>query len=143
MSLKIENSILELIYEICSERSLTNFSFEKYEKCITTDLKFVRSMGSKKDMNLISANLGAYEVVLLLLKNPVEGLPVYKAIFQSESTTSSQSGILKRIKMMRDAGLIGTVPGKKGSEVCLVPSKKLLNNFLPLLIDKHQSYNMI
>jgi hypothetical protein len=122
---------------------MINFSFQQYKKCISIELKFVKSMVSQRDLYLIGSNIAAYEIVLLLLKNPIEGIPVYKAISQSGSNNSSQSGTLKKIKLLRDAGLIDAVSGRKGSEVCLVPSEKLMRTFFPLLIDKYKLYNNI
>ena len=116
-------------------------SESKFQTLISAELNFIRSMGSKTDLILMASNMAAYEVVLMLLSNPIDGIPVYTAISKAESNYSSQSGILKRLKLMRDAGLIETAPGKKGSEVCLVPSAKLLDEYVPLLADKYTTYN--
>jgi len=123
------------------EKKFQDLSVGQYQSLVSAELNFIRSMGSKNNLVLMSSNMAAYEVFLLLLSSPIDGIPVYTAISKSESNHSSQSGILKRIKMMRDAGLIEAVPGKKGSEVCLVPSAKLLAEYIPLLTDKYASYN--
>ncbi|MFT7493501.1 MAG: hypothetical protein ACI9RO_000947 [Alteromonas macleodii] len=125
------------------EDGANKLSYNQYQDCVAAELKFIRSMGSKTNLTLMASNMAAYEVVLMLLSNPVDGIPVYKAILNAESNYSSQSGILKRIKLMRDAGLIETTPGKKASEVCLVPSAKLLADYVPLLTDKHANYNKV
>ena len=123
------------------EKKFQDLSVGQYQSLVSAELNFIRSMGSKNNLVLMSSNMAAYEVFLLLLSSPIDGVPVYTAISKSESNHSSQSGILKRIKMMRDAGLIEAVPGKKGSEVCLIPSAKLLGDYVPLLIDKFGTYN--
>jgi hypothetical protein len=118
-------------------------SKKNYQDLVAAELNFIRSMGSKKNLILMASNMAAYEVVLNLLSSPIDGIPVYTAISKSKSNYSSQSGILKRLKLMRDAGLIETAPGKKGSEVCLFPSAKLLAEYVPLLTDKYTTYNKV
>jgi predicted transcriptional regulator len=67
-------------------------------------------------------------------------LPVYQTLEQIQSRYASQSGIIKRLRVLRDAGLIETKPGRKGSEVCLAPSQKILDELGPLLEQKYARF---
>lgn len=103
----------------------TNFPYyEKIEEAAARELSYVRRLGVNDDLILMTANQGAYEALLLLLGNVQEGTPVYKIANSVQSRYSTQSGILSRLRAMRQLGLIEERSGVKRSQVCLVPSEK-------------------
>jgi hypothetical protein len=90
------------------------------------ELEYIRKLGSSRNLILASENLGAYEALLMLVNKFDEGLPVYELITSIQSRFSSLSGIIKRIRIMRDSGLIEDHPGPKRSQVYLRPSNVIL-----------------
>lgn len=102
------------------------------------ELDHIRSLGSKNLM-LATANLGAYEALLCILSSGEPGMPVYQVVTNVKSSFSSQSGILVRLKIMRQAGLIEEFSGPKKSQVCLAASQKLMRELGPLLVKRLNS----
>jgi hypothetical protein len=102
-----------------------------------SEIEYIRSLGSSRNLILASANLGAYEALLHILSFGDRGAPVYQAVTNVQSRYSSQSGVLSRLRMMRQLGLIEDRPGVKKSQVCLVPSETLLNELVPILLKRH------
>ena len=103
------------------------------------ELDFVRRIGTEKNLILATSNLGAFEALLMLMLHHEEGMPVYRTLEQVKSRYTSQSGIIKRFRMLRDAGLIEARPGRKGSEVYLAPSQELMESLVPILERKYQA----
>lgn len=101
------------------------------------ELDYVRKLGSNDNLVLASANLGAYEALLLILGSDDGAMPVYQAVTNVQSRFSSQSGIIGRIRAMRQLGLLGERPGIKKSQVCLAPTEKLLKDLGPALLQKY------
>ena len=83
---------------------------------ITRELEFIRNVGTRKNLLMATSNQGAYEAFLMLMLARQDGFPVYQTLEQIQSRYASQSGIIKRLRMLRDAGLIEAKPGRKGSE---------------------------
>ena len=108
-----------------------------FEDVLTRELEFIRSVGTRKNLLLATANQGAFEALLMLMLAREDGLPVYRTLEQIQSRYTSQSGIIKRLRMLREAGLIEARPGRKGSEVCLAPSGDIIAELLPLLDRKY------
>lgn len=104
---------------------------------VNRELDFVRRVGTDKNLILATSNLGAFEALLMLMLEHEEGLPVYRTLEQVKSRYASQSGIIKRFRVLRDAGLIEARPGRKGSEVYLAPSREIMDLLGPLLQRKY------
>ena len=104
---------------------------------ITRELEFIRNVGTRKNLLMATSNKGAYEAFLMLMLARQDGFPVYQTLEQIQSRYASQSGIIKRLRMLRDAGLIEAKPGRKGSEVRLAPSKDIIAEFARLLDHKY------
>ena len=104
---------------------------------VRAEIHHIRKLGSNKDLILASSNLGAYEALLIILGVEEDGIPVYEAISTVQSGFSTQACLINRIGLMRKAGLIMDKPGKKKSQVCLVPSEKLLQELGSILAARH------
>lgn len=100
------------------------------------ELAYVRRLGGDDDLILASANLGAYEALLLLLSAQEAGTPVYQVVTGVQTRYASQSGVISRLRSLRERGLIEERPGRKRSQVCLVPSERLVQKLGPLLLDR-------
>lgn len=107
------------------------------EDVITRELDFIRGVGTSRNLLLATSNQGAFEALLMLMREHEAGLPVYQTLEQIQSRYASQSGIIKRLRMLRDEGLIEARPGRKGSEVCLAPSKKIMAELRPFFDRKY------
>lgn len=116
------------------ESVLTRIGSDAYKDMVLAEIDFVKALGSKNSLILASSNLGAFEVVLRLMQHREEGLPVYQAVKDVQSKFSSQSGILKRLNLMREAGLIESQPGKKASQVNLFLSEAFLADLAPVIL---------
>lgn len=108
-----------------------------FQAAARSELDFIRALGSSNNLVLATANLGAYEALLFMLAAGDSGAPVYQAVTNVKSRYSSQSGIITRLRAMRQLGLIDELPGPKKSQVCLTPSHKLLCELGPLLLKRH------
>lgn len=100
------------------------------------ELAYVRRLGGDDDLILASANLGAYEALLLLLSSQEGGTPVYQVVTGVQTRFASQSGVISRLRSLRERGLIEERPGRKRSQICLVPSERLVQKLGPLLLDR-------
>lgn len=101
------------------------------------ELEHVRRLGCDDDLILASANLGVFEALLLLLSAEEAGTPVYQVVTGVQTRFSSQSGVISRLRTLRERGLIDERPGRKRSQVCLFPSERLLKKLGPLLLDRN------
>ena len=95
---------------------------------VEKELECVRRLGTDPTLIRVASNMGVYEAVLLIVLAGPGGISITKTVDAVSSKFSSRSGILKRLKMLRDAGLIVTVNGKKRSQVNLVASEALLKS---------------
>jgi hypothetical protein len=66
------------------------------------------------------------------------GTPVYQVITNVKTRYTSQSGILNRLRAMRELGLIEELQGPKRSQVCLAPSSKLIKALAPVLLERQR-----
>ena len=102
-----------------------------------SELEHIIRLGSDPNLILASANLGAYEAVLNLIASGDQGVPVYNLVTSVRSRFASQAGIISRIRSMRERGLIDEREGTKKSQVCLVPSERLVELLGPVLLKRH------
>ncbi|WP_439140389.1 winged helix-turn-helix domain-containing protein [Roseicyclus sp.] len=109
---------------------------DRLREVVNRELDFVRSVGTDRNLILATSNQGAFEALLMLMLEHEEGLPVYRTLEQVRSRYASQSGIIKRLRVLREAGLIEARPGRKGSEVYLAPSREIIESLGPLLDQK-------
>jgi hypothetical protein len=100
----------------------------------TAELNYVRDLGSSPNLLLASGNLGAYEALLYIMTAGDAGVPVYEVIKNVETRYCTQSGILLRLKAMREIGILEERPGKKKSQVCLAASEQIVRELGPLLL---------
>jgi hypothetical protein len=100
----------------------------------TAELNYVRDLGSSSNLLLASGNLGAYEALLYILTSGDAGVPVYEVVKNVETRYCSQSGILLRLRAMREIGIIEERAGKKKSQVCLAVSEQFAREIGPLLL---------
>lgn len=100
---------------------------------VDAELDYILGLGTNDNLVLATANLGAYEALLHIIGSDDGGIPVYQALASVKTRYSTQSGILARLKAMRQLGLVEERQGPKRSQVCLVPSQKLLTDILPVL----------
>ncbi len=105
---------------------------------IATELNHIRQLGSKRSLVLASSNLGAYEALLMVLREFDEGLSVTRAIEGVQSRFCSQSGLSKRLKVLRNEGLIEGRVGRKGSEVRLTVSQALREDLISVILGRHE-----
>jgi hypothetical protein len=115
-----------------------NLTPQQLQDAAASELQYIRELGTDDAMIMASTNLGAYEALLYILSNGMDGTPVYQAVTNVQSRYSTQSGILSRIKAMRQLGLLVERPGMKKSQVYLAPSARLLNDLGPILSRKHR-----
>ena len=109
---------------------------EILRRAANEELAYVRRLGGDEDLILASANLGAYEALLLLLSTQEAGTPVYQVVTGVQTRYASQSGVISRLRSLRERGLIEERPGRKRSQVCLVPSERLVQKLGPVLLDR-------
>lgn len=108
---------------------------EHLKRAATTELEHIRKLGSNLDLVMATSNLGAYEALLMMLAEGDAGLPVYKLVTEVESRYASQSGIITRLRAMRQRGLVVERPGRKKSQVLLAASDDLIRQLGPVLIE--------
>ena len=99
------------------------------------ELSYIRALGRDPELILATANLGGYEAILQLIASG-GAMPVYELIAGVQSRYASHSGIISRIKAMRDRGLLESSQGPKKSQVCLAPSQSLLTQLGPILMNR-------
>lgn len=117
--------------------STEEYQAELIRQAAVDEMDYIRTMGANRDLILCSTNLGAFEALLQILEAGPSGLPVYTAVENVQSRYSSASGIVGRLRMLRAEGLLEERNGKKKSQVCLVPSERLLNQLGPVLLARN------
>lgn len=108
-----------------------------YREAVEAELAHIRLLGSSDNLAYASSNLGAYEALLVIMQNAEHGIPVYKALTSVRTPFSGQSGIINRLRTMRNLGLLEEKPGAKKSQVCLIPSEKLMRDIYPVLAARY------
>lgn len=108
-----------------------------FRNALDAELEYILGLGLNENLTMATANLGAYEAILNIIRAGNNGLPVYKAVTSVKTRYSTQSGILARLKSMRQLGLIEERQGCKRSQICLIPSQTLLTDLTPILLKKH------
>lgn len=122
--------------------TLTKTSFaelvpENLQDAAREELRYLRALGSSNDLLLATANLGGYEAVLQLIASEASGVPVHELVASIQTKYATTAGVLARLRAMRDRGILESAPGRKKSQVCLVPSQGLLGQLGPILVDRH------
>ncbi len=107
------------------------------KEAIFSELTYIRSLGADANLTFVSANQGMFEALLYMMCRTDARTPVYELLQNVESKYSKQSGLLKRLNLMRQLGLLEELPGLKRSEVCLIPSDKLVSALAPIILNKY------
>jgi hypothetical protein len=107
------------------------------QEAVAAELAYLRQLGANENLAFASANLGAFEALLIIIQNGEHGLPVYQAVANVRTPFSGPAGIINRLKTLRSLGLLEEVSGAKKSQVCLVPSEKLMRDIYPVLAARH------
>lgn len=102
------------------------------------EMEHIRALGKDPELILATANLAGYEAVLHLISSGGP-MPVYELVSGVQSRYASHSGIISRIKAMRDRGLLEASCGVKRSQVCLQPSEALLSLLRPVLLHRSEA----
>jgi hypothetical protein len=111
-------------------------SLAKLRSAAMSEMEYIRQLGNNHDLRMATANLGAFEAVLYIIAEQERGVPVYSVISNVKSRYAGQSGILVRLRAMRELGLLEQRPGVKKSQVCLFPSSRLITQLEPILLEK-------
>jgi hypothetical protein len=107
------------------------------QEAIDSELGHIRQLGANENLVFASSNLGAYEALLTIIQNGERGLPVYQAVGNVRTRFSGSAGVINRLQAMRRLGLLEEKSGAKKSQVCLVPSERLLRDLFPVLGARH------
>jgi hypothetical protein len=116
--------------------SYKNLTPLQLSQAADAEINYVRGLGSTSNLLLASGNLGAFEALLYTIKSGQSGVPVYEVVHNVKTRYCGQSGILLRLKAMRDVGIFEERPGKKRSQVCLAASEQILDELAPLLLER-------
>lgn len=120
-----------------TEPGFTNLRPANLRDAARAELRYLRALGATSDLRLAAANLGGYEAILNLIASEEGGVPVYELVAGVQTKFATSAGVLARLRAMRERGLLESVPGKKRSQVCLLPSRGLLEQLNPILSDRH------
>jgi hypothetical protein len=107
------------------------------QEAVNAELAYIRQLGANENIAFASSNLSAYEALLIIIQNGEHGLPVYQAVANVRTPFSGPAGIINRLKTLRSLGLLEEKTGAKKSQVCLVPSERLLRDIYPILAARH------
>lgn len=108
-----------------------------FQQAVNAELAYLKQLGANENLAFASSNLGAFEALLIIIQSGEHGLPVYQAVANVRTPFSGPAGIINRLKTMRRLGLLDEKPGAKKSQVCLVPSEKLMRDIYPVLVTRH------
>lgn len=111
-------------------------NFLQISSAAAEEMSYLRALGGSSRLLLASGNLGAYEALLYIISHGDAGVPVYEVTKNVKTRYCSQSGILLRLKAMRETGILEERSGKKKSQVCLAPSADFLEEISPLLLQR-------
>jgi hypothetical protein len=84
-------------------------------QAIALELEYLRALNSNKGLKELGTNLGVLEAVLIIMQAGEEGVPVYKVLESVQSSFASESAIIKRLRLLREAGLIDEGEARKRS----------------------------
>lgn len=115
-----------------------HIDMQRIKEAARLEMTYIQALGSDDDLTFAAANLGTYEALLFLLSRGGEPTPLYQIVTNVQSRFSSQSGIITRIRTMRELGLLEERAGVKKSQVCLVPSDSFLSNLGSVLVAKNK-----
>lgn len=119
-------------------KNLENLSLPLLNDAVDAELEYIKTIGKNENLVFACGNLGAYEALLYIIKNRDSGLPVYKAVKSVSTNFTGDAGVINRIRLLRKLGLLEEKSGAKKSQVCLVPSEKLLQELGLILCERHQ-----
>lgn len=108
---------------------------------IGRELNYLRCLSKNKDLLQLGTNLGAFEAVLIIIQAGEDGITVSKVLESLQTSFASQSAIIKRLRVLREFGLVSERVGTKRSSVRLFASKQLLDEFGDLLVAKRDDHN--
>ena len=107
------------------------------QEAVTAELAYLRQLGANENLAFASSNLGAFEALLIIMQNSEHGMPVYQAVASVRTPFSGPAGIINRLKALRSLGLLEEKSGTKKSQICLIPSEKLMRDLYPVLAARH------
>lgn len=119
-------------------KHLENLWLPILNDAVDAELEYLKTIGNNENLVFACGNIGAYEALLYIIKNRDAGLPVYKAIKSVSTNFTGDAGVINRIRLLRKLGLLEERAGAKKSQVCLVPSEKLLRELGPILCERYQ-----
>lgn len=76
------------------------------QEAVAAELAYLRQLGANENLAFASANLGAFEALLIIIQNGEHGLPVYQAVANVRTPFSGPAGIINRLKTLRSLGLL-------------------------------------
>jgi hypothetical protein len=117
---------------------LEETSHHIFDYAVEAELQFLRRMGANTNIAFACTNLGAFEALLFIIKNRETGVPVYQTLANVSTSFCGPAGVNNRLKALRNLGLLEVRPGVKKSQICLVPTEKLLKELGPILCDRYQ-----
>lgn len=104
-----------------------------FRESVNAELAHIRQLGDNENLAFATSNLSAYEALLITILSGENGIPVYQAVASIRTPFSGPAGVVNRLKAMRKLGLLEEKPGTKKSQVCLVPSERLLQDLQSIL----------
>lgn len=120
-------------------RDIDQRDLARVAQAARVELDYIRRLGTNRDLVAATGNVGAYEALLILLSSDDFSMPVYKLLGTVQTQYSGHAGILGRLKIMRQLGLIDEIEGIKRSQVCLQPSAQLIEQIGPILVEKFEN----
>ena len=103
---------------------------------VNSELEYIRSLSRSKVLSQLGTNLGVIEAVLIIIQAGEEGVSLSSVLERLESSFVTESVIIKRLRVLRELGIIDERVGIKRSSVSLFSSKCLLDEFGQLLLGK-------
>jgi hypothetical protein len=103
------------------------------QEAVNAELAYLRPLGANENLAFASSKLGALEAILIIIQSGDAGLPVYQAVANTRTPFSGPAGKINRLRAMRSLGLLEEKSGAKKSQVCLVPSEKLMRDLYPVI----------
>lgn len=120
------------------EKSVSNINKHLLNIAVNAELEYLSKINASNNLLFLYSNLGAFEALLHIIKSGDDGLPIYTAVGSVFTSFCGQAGIINRLRVLRNLELLDEKPGRKKSQVCLVPTEKLLQEIGPILCDRHQ-----
>ena len=117
---------------------LQNENPSLFSNAVDAELSYLRKISASDNLLFAYRNLGAFEALLHIIKCGEGGIPVYQAVGSVSTAFTGQAGIINRLRIMRQLGMLDEKSGKKKSQVCLAPTEKLLQEIVPILCDRYR-----